>query len=68
MGAKVETFRSFAKLYFYTLLREILAVLTDTLHSAGFREQCAVLQELAKWSISPMMDMPQENLTRDAIM
>lgn len=58
---------NFAELIYLDVLTELIRVLTDTLHSAGFVEQCILLQELIIWAeymtqISPPSPIQQNQI------
>eukprot|EP01054_Gregarina_sp_Poly1_P001381 Gregarina_sp_Poly_1__1380@NODE_1342_length_4337_cov_90_491101_g901_i0_p1_GENE_NODE_1342_length_4337_cov_90_491101_g901_i0NODE_1342_length_4337_cov_90_491101_g901_i0_p1_ORF_typecomplete_len1071_score144_73CRM1_C/PF08767_11/2_8e02CRM1_C/PF08767_11/3_3e64Xpo1/PF08389_12/2e31Xpo1/PF08389_12/2_3e03Xpo1/PF08389_12/5_9e03Xpo1/PF08389_12/4_9e02Xpo1/PF08389_12/4_5e03CRM1_repeat_2/PF18784_1/2_5e21CRM1_repeat_3/PF18787_1/3_9e20CRM1_repeat/PF18777_1/1_1e07IBN_N/PF03810_19/5_5e07IBN_N/PF03810_19/1_3e03Protea len=58
---------TFAKEYFM-VLKQTIGVLTDTLHTAGFRDQCIVLQELTKWAHLPVLGASDPALLKANIM
>eukprot|EP01056_Protomagalhaensia_sp_Gyna25_P006118 Protomagalhaensia_sp_Gyna_25__6117@NODE_992_length_2320_cov_21_295046_g790_i0_p1_GENE_NODE_992_length_2320_cov_21_295046_g790_i0NODE_992_length_2320_cov_21_295046_g790_i0_p1_ORF_typecomplete_len344_score58_93CRM1_C/PF08767_11/3_8e64GnRH/PF00446_17/0_058TTRAP/PF14203_6/0_26_NODE_992_length_2320_cov_21_295046_g790_i0451034 len=64
---KGEIYAAFAKDYFM-ILQQTIGVMTDTLHTAGYRDQCLVLQELTKWGNDPALAATDPNLQKTVIM
>lgn len=58
----------FAEEYYCSFLREVIAVLTDTLHTSGFKEQSSLLQELVLWACSPIMNIPGGQMSKQGIL
>ncbi|KAK2195387.1 bifunctional Exportin-1 [Babesia duncani] len=58
----------FCQQYYYTLLKAILGVLTDTLHKSGFRLQTEILKTMIRFVQSGMVDDQGSNLTKVGVM
>lgn len=50
-----QVYQPFFKLYYFTLMQDILSVLTDTLHKSGFKLQQGILLQLIKASESGLL-------------
>jgi len=60
-----QVYISFFKQYFFTLLQDMLSVLTDTMHKAGFKLQQQILLQLINAVASGML---QEEVTKQRAM
>eukprot|EP01053_Blabericola_migrator_P000919 Blabericola_migrator_1__918@NODE_1226_length_5052_cov_80_009629_g831_i0_p1_GENE_NODE_1226_length_5052_cov_80_009629_g831_i0NODE_1226_length_5052_cov_80_009629_g831_i0_p1_ORF_typecomplete_len1077_score272_82CRM1_C/PF08767_11/9_8e02CRM1_C/PF08767_11/3_7e03CRM1_C/PF08767_11/2_6e03CRM1_C/PF08767_11/1_5e54Xpo1/PF08389_12/1_3e04Xpo1/PF08389_12/7e31Xpo1/PF08389_12/1_2e03Xpo1/PF08389_12/1_3e04Xpo1/PF08389_12/1_2e03CRM1_repeat_2/PF18784_1/6_9e23CRM1_repeat_3/PF18787_1/5_8e21CRM1_repeat/PF18777_1/1e08IBN_ len=66
-GSKENIYVMLGKEYFM-ILESIIIVLTDTLHTAGFMDQCLVLQELVRWANDPLLVSGDPNAHRHEIL
>eukprot|EP01071_Lankesteria_metandrocarpae_P004817 Lankesteria_metandrocarpae@DN3708_c0_g1_i2.p1 len=64
-GADVQVACAFYTSFYHTLLKELISVMTDTLHRSGFRLQTELLRELIKVVDSGLMLTP--DLSRNAV-
>ncbi|GBE60835.1 exportin 1 [Babesia ovata] len=64
----VSVVLSFCQSYYYMLLKEILGVLTDTLHKSGFRLQTEILRVLIRFFECGTINDPGSELTRMHVM
>ncbi|KAK1443825.1 armadillo-like helical protein [Babesia gibsoni] len=65
---QVSAVLSFCQTYYYLLLKEILGVLTDTLHKSGFRLQTEILRVLVRFLECGTVNDPGSELTRMHVM
>ncbi|GIX63748.1 exportin 1, putative [Babesia caballi] len=64
----VSVVLSFCQSYYYLLLKEVLHVLTDTLHKSGFRLQTEILRVLVRFLECGTVNDPASELTRVHVM
>ncbi|GFE55001.1 exportin 1 [Babesia ovis] len=67
-GSHQSAVLSFCRNYYYLLLKEILGVLTDTLHKSGFRLQTEILRILIRFLECGTVNDPGSDLTRVQVM
>ncbi|EDO06672.1 CRM1 exportin C terminal family protein [Babesia bovis T2Bo] len=67
-GQGMSAVLSFCRNYYYLLLKEILGVLTDTLHKSGFRLQTEILRVLIRFLECGTVNDPSSELTRVHVM
>lgn len=65
---QVSAVLSFCQNYYYQLLKEILGVLTDTLHKSGFRLQTEILRVLIRFIECGTINDESKNLTKLHVM
>lgn len=65
---KRDVLHEFCKLFYFSLMKEILDVLTDTLHRSGFKYQTLILMSLLRIIQFGYVSDPTNGLTKDNIM